>query len=215
MADAAPITARAEAWHGLRLSSAPGIATVSGVGGVRRLLLRAAPDDAGTLARALGLRWPAGINRFELSASAIAVLQVGPDEWLIAEDVAGGDASGRSTTDADQAGDALLAALAAEARTMPVAHVDVSHRFASLAIDGSRVEDVLAAGCPLPLDAARFPVGRATRTLFHKAEIILWRTGPKSFRLEAGRSFVPYLAHHLEAAIRAEAALARHAENPE
>jgi sarcosine oxidase, subunit gamma len=33
----------------------------------------------------------------------------------------------------------------------------------------------------------------ATRTIFEKAEIVLWRTGPETFHVEVWRSFAPYV----------------------
>jgi hypothetical protein len=51
-----------------------------------------------------------------------------------------------------------------------------------------------AALCPLPLDLTAFPVGMCTRTVFAKAEVVLWRTAPETFRLEVARSFARYVA---------------------
>jgi sarcosine oxidase subunit gamma len=39
-----------------------------------------------------------------------------------------------------------------------------------------------------------------TRTLFAKAEIVLWRTRPDMFRIEVWRSFAPYVQGLLEEA---------------
>ena len=52
----------------------------------------------------------------------------------------------------------------------------------------------------LHLDA--FPVGMCTRTLFGKAEIVLWRTGEETFHIEVWRSFAPYLLGCLNEAAR-------------
>jgi sarcosine oxidase subunit gamma len=67
---------------------------------------------------------------------------------------------------------------------------------------GSAVTDVLNAGCPLDLDAAEFPVGMCTRTVLAKSEIVLWRRGVDSFRLEVARSFTPYVRAFLMEAAR-------------
>jgi sarcosine oxidase subunit gamma len=40
------------------------------------------------------------------------------------------------------------------------------------------------------------------RTLLCKAEIVLWRTAPSTFRLEVWRSFMPYVAGVLREAAR-------------
>ena len=80
--------------------------------------------------------------------------------------------------------------------------VDVSHRNAGLIVDGPRAAELLCVGCPLDLDLAVFPVGMCTRTLLAKAEIVLWRTAPETFRLEAWRSFMPYVTGLLGEAVR-------------
>jgi sarcosine oxidase subunit gamma len=41
-----------------------------------------------------------------------------------------------------------------------------------------------------------------TRTIFGKAEIVLWRRGPRSFHIEVWRSFAPYLLACLQEALR-------------
>ncbi len=69
--------------------------------------------------------------------------------------------------------------------------VDVSGRQVAFMLEGPDSEAMLAAGCPL--DLARFPVGGCTRTLFGKAEIVLWRTGQSSWRVEVWRSFSAYV----------------------
>jgi len=64
------------------------------------------------------------------------------------------------------------------------------------------VTTLLAAGCPLDLDASAFPVGMCTRTMLAKAEIVLWRTDPQVFRVEVWRSFVAYVSQFLGEAAR-------------
>jgi sarcosine oxidase subunit gamma len=80
--------------------------------------------------------------------------------------------------------------------------VDVSHRQISLIASGPAAARVLNAGCPLDLDPHAFPVGFATRTLFEKVEIVLWRRAPATFHFEVWRSFAPYLATSLAEAVR-------------
>ena len=60
----------------------------------------------------------------------------------------------------------------------------------------------LNAGCPLDLGLKAFPVGMATRTLFDKAEIVLWRRAQETFQVEVWRSFAPYLVAALTEAAR-------------
>ena len=62
---------------------------------------------------------------------------------------------------------------------------------------GPEAARLLNAACPLDLDPSAFPVGMCTRTLFAKAEIVLWRTGATAFHVEVWRSFAPYVVGHL------------------
>lgn len=115
-------------------------------------------------------------------------LWLGPDEWLLLAPAAQGAALG--------------AALAAALSERPHSLVDVSHRQVALALTGPQAPLLLAAGCPLDLDARAFPVGMCTRTVLAKAEIVLWREAPQRFRLEVWRSFAPYLTQYLAEAAR-------------
>jgi sarcosine oxidase, subunit gamma len=72
--------------------------------------------------------------------------------------------------------------------------IDVSHRQAGLIIEGPKAAYALNAACPLGLDDEDFPAGMCTRTVFGKAEIVLWRPASYLFRLEVARSFAPYAA---------------------
>ena len=80
--------------------------------------------------------------------------------------------------------------------------VDVSHRQIGLIASGPATARVLNAGCPLDLDPRAFPVGFATRTLFDKIEIVLWRRAETTFHVEVWRSFAPYLAASFAEAAR-------------
>ena len=57
---------------------------------------------------------------------------------------------------------------------------------------------MLSSGCPLDLDLTAFPVGRCARTVFAKAEVILWRQAPEMFQIEVWRSFAEYATGLLE-----------------
>ena len=92
----------------------------------------------------------------------------------------------------------LEAALHGAARSL----VDVSDRQIGLIASGPGAARALSAGCPLDLRLSAFPVGMATRTIFDKAEIILWRREAAAFHLEVGRSFAPYLVAALAEAAR-------------
>jgi len=117
-----------------------------------------------------------------------AALWLGPDEWLlIAED-----------TDAASLDEELEAALG----SVPHSLVDVSHRQIGVFVSAPVAARALSAGCPLDLHPAAFPVGMATRTIFDKAEIVLWRRAAAAFQVEVWRSFAPYLVAALTEAAR-------------
>jgi sarcosine oxidase subunit gamma len=157
-----------------------------------RLVLRCAADVTAVLAPALGCPLPARINT-ATTAGERAALMLGPDEWLLLVPVA------------DVV--AVEAAMAAAFSRRPHSLVDVSHRQLALLLEGPQAERVLNVGVPLDVDVAAFPVGTATRTLFDKAEIVLWRTGQSTFRIETGRSVLPYLRAMLDEAMAEMAAV--------
>ena len=132
---------------------------------------------------ALGLSLGTVLNR-STASGARAALHIGPDEWLLL------------------APDGEAAALLAAGTGHAAALVDVSHRSATIEIAGPRAADVLNAFCALDLAEAVFPIGMCTRTLLGKAEIVLWRTGAETFRIEVWRSFAPYVWDCLEEAAR-------------
>jgi sarcosine oxidase subunit gamma len=179
------------ALEGLRLPDVPGIVSVRDAGDLARVMLRGPREAAAALMGDLGLALPARINR-ATEAGKLGVLQLGPDEWLLI-----GPASSAPR-------------ITAAAATAPaLSHIDISHRTCGLVLDGRLVEDVLASGCPLPLGLAAFPVGRATRTLFAKAEVVLWRQAETLFHLEVGRSFADYVVASIAEAALDEGALAK------
>ncbi len=117
-----------------------------------------------------------------------AALWLGPDEWLLI--VEGEDP------------EMLAADIEDRLEGIPHSLVDVSHRQIGLVVSGPVAARALSAGCPLDLRMSAFPVGMATRTIFDKAEIVLWRHGEAAFRVEVLRSFAPYLVAALTEAAR-------------
>jgi sarcosine oxidase subunit gamma len=107
-----------------------------------------------------------------------ATLWLGPDEHLLYE------TSRRNPPPLEELESALHA--------HPHSLVDVSHRQSALEVSGAHAAVILNGACPLDLDLEAFPVGMCTRTVLAKAEILLWRTDPDVFHLEAGRSFQGY-----------------------
>jgi sarcosine oxidase, subunit gamma len=117
-----------------------------------------------------------------------AALWLGPDEWLL---IVGGVDAEMFPVETEQA-------LGSE----PYSLVDVSHRQIGLTVSGPVSPRALSAGCPLDLHPSAFPVGMATRTIFDKAEIVLWRRDAETFQVEVWRSFALYLVAALTEAAR-------------
>jgi sarcosine oxidase subunit gamma len=109
-----------------------------------------------------------------------AALWLGPDEWLLIAPV-------------DEA-EPIFAQLSQALSSVPHSLVDISHRQIALELMGTRIAQMLNAGCPLDLDLDSFAVDQCTRTIFTKVEIVLWRRAPEVFRIEVWRSFAPYVA---------------------
>lgn len=150
-----------------------------------RLAVRGRDGVAAAASAALGFPLPTEVCR-AASAEGRTALWLSPDEWLVI-------APERELESLKSGLDQALASI-------PHAVVDVSHRNVALVVDGPKAAFILNHGCPLDLDPAAFPVGRCTRTLLGKAEIVLWRTAETTFRVECWRSFGPYVADFLEEA---------------
>lgn len=152
-----------------------------------RFNFRGRPEAFGPAGEAFGVALPQMACR-AASAGSRHALWLGPDEWLLI------------------AGDGEAADIAAKMESAlastPHSLVEVSHRNTALEVEGSHAADVLNSGCALDLSLKGFPVGMCTRTLFHKAEIVLWRIAENRFRLEVWRSFAAYVWAQLEEARR-------------
>jgi sarcosine oxidase subunit gamma len=126
-----------------------------------------------------GVPFSAAACRAVVSGSR-ATLWLGPDEFLLLE--------------LDDDGDPLrMDSLEAALDGVPHALVDVSHRQFALEIKGPHVTEILNGACPLDLDMGQFPVGMCTRTVFGKADVLLWRTQEDTFHMEIWRSFADYV----------------------
>jgi sarcosine oxidase, subunit gamma len=151
-----------------------------------RFVLRGDGEAAVRAGAALGMVVPTAPLSSSVEGES-AALWLGPDEWLLLAPSA--DAS------------ALAGRLAKTIAGHPHSLVDVSHRQVALSLGGRLAARVLSSGCPLDLGLKAFPVGMVARTLFHKAELVLWRR-PEGFHCEVWRSFAPYVAGHLAEARR-------------
>jgi len=150
-----------------------------------RFILRGA-DAVAAASAAFGVALPTTPTR-SASKGERTAFWLGPDEWLLIA-AEGDPAALQQTLDTAPAG-------------VPHALVDVSNRQTALLIEGPGAATALNAGTPLDLSVAAFPVGMVARTIFEKAEIVLWRSGEQSFRVEVWRSFAPYVQALLEAAL--------------
>ena len=152
-----------------------------------RLAVRGGADAVPTIGDAFGLALPTDACRATTNSQR-AALWLGPDEWLlIAPD-------GEMPALGDWMADAL--------GETPVSIVDVSDRNIGIEVQGTKAAEAINGFCPLDLDSAAFPVGMCMRTVFGKAEIVLWRTAAATFRIEVWRSFAPYVLGCLEEAMR-------------
>jgi sarcosine oxidase, subunit gamma len=152
-----------------------------------RFILRGGEGARVACGIAFGAEPPARLGPAGESASR-AALWLGPDDWLMIADGA----------DPAPLADMLESVLDGTAHSL----VDVSHRQIGLIVSGTAAARVLNAGCPLDLDPRAFPVRMATRTLFDKAEIVLWRRAQATFHVEVWRSFALHVAGFLAEAAR-------------
>jgi sarcosine oxidase, subunit gamma len=143
-----------------------------------RFVLRCRPDSVAAAGQAFGVALPSEACRAAVSASR-AALWLGPDEWLllaVPDDAA-----------------AIMHQFSVALAGTPHSLVDVSHRSAAIAVKGAQAATLINHGCALDLAHAAFPVGTCTRTLFEKAEVVLWRMEEHTYHVEIERSFAPYV----------------------
>lgn len=123
-----------------------------------------------------------------ISTEKAVAFWLGPDEWLLAV----------QEDDAQAVFDRVETATA----NTPHSLVDVSERNRALIISGPKAAWLLNSQVFLDFEESLFPVGMVTRTLFGKAEVMLWRKSADTFVLEAWRSFMPYVIELLQEASR-------------
>jgi sarcosine oxidase subunit gamma len=110
---------------------------------------------------------------------ALSAVWLGPDEWLL---------------------------LLPDGQALPsgamASVVEVSDRQVGIEVAGEQAAEAINAFNALDLHVDAFPIGMCTRTLFGKAEIVLWRVAAEKFRIEVWRSFAPYVLGCLAEAAR-------------
>jgi sarcosine oxidase subunit gamma len=153
-----------------------------------RMSLRAPAASVAALSKALGVKLPQQPKTSAQSKSKTrAALWLGPDEWLVI----------------DPGEDPVASCAGVKALHSAV---DISHRNTAVIVSGRHAAEALSAGCPQDLSLTAFPAGACSRTVLGKAEIVLWRTEPDTFRIECWRSFSDYVFTLLEDAARDAAA---------
>jgi sarcosine oxidase subunit gamma len=165
-----------------RAVSLPTAAWLEAEAPLSRLIFRGGAAARAAAARAFGVELPTTACR-AATAGSRAALWLGPDEHLLLAPVG-------ETADLEAA---IASALGSQAHSL----VDVSHRQVGFKVHGPHAAWLLESQCPLPLTLRDFPVGMCTRTLFGKAEIVLWRPDTEVFRLEVWRSFSLYVVQML------------------
>ncbi len=106
----------------------------------------------------------------KIGATEGGIACLGPDEWLMR---------------------AAAGTKIALGEGLPIAITDISDRAICIIVEGPKAAEIIMSGCPLDLD--HFAVGRATRTVYETAEIILIREAADRFHVEVWRSFAPWL----------------------
>ena len=154
---------------------------------VSRFILQGGPAARAAAGPAFGVALPETACRAN-SAGPRAALWLGPDECLL---LAPEDAAERVAAEIEIALSGLAHSL-----------VNVSDRQVAIALTGPAAREILCQGCPLDLDPAEFTAGMCTRTIFAKAEVVLWRRSAEEYHLEVGRSFSGYVLGWMQESIR-------------
>ena len=165
----------------------PVVAWLETVPSASRFILRGAAGVRAAAGEGFGLSLPETACRATTDGNR-AALWLGPDEQLLLAP--------------DGEVELIEASLARALQGHAYSLVDVSHRQVGIGIHGPHAEWLLESQCPLPLNLRDFPPGMCTRTVFGKAEIVLWRPAEQVFRLEVWRSFSLYVVQLLHEVAR-------------
>ena len=168
-------------------------------------------DAAAAVTDVLGCDLPAGCGEVTGSPDGLAVLWLGPDEFLLVtgdriESVPGLDAAGERepgalpTLAVHPTVQQLCAVLVD--RDLPGQVVDLSANRTTLELSGVSARDVLEKGCPLDLHPRVFGPGRAVSTVLGPVPVVLWQTAEHTYRLLPRASFADYTVRWLADAMR-------------
>lgn len=151
--------------------------------------LRVEPGSAThqALAQATGVGLPERVREVAGSPDDVAVLWLGPDEFLVV-----------AAPDRHDLLQALLDALGEH----PGQVVDLSSNRTILEITGTSARDALEKGVPADLHPRVFSVGHAVTTTLGPVPVLLWRTDQDVYRVLPRASFADYTARWLIDSVR-------------
>lgn len=147
-----------------------------------RYSLRVKAADVTTFGTLTGVKLPAKIGATKITKNR-TIAKLGPDEWIVIADA--GEAKPLTEGFSKAAGDLVCSV------------TEVSHRNVGFMLTGPDAVSAVNIGCALDLRLEAFPVGKAARTTFENAPILLIRTGEQAFQIECWRSFGPYMRDFL------------------
>ena len=176
---------RRSAFEGLHAIGVEGKLAITPSPFATRYSFRGDAEAAALASKAFSVTLPSALLKAETNGTRTAI-SLGPDEWLLIAE--------------DGVAESLAHEIAAALGTHFHSLVDISHRNTGFDVAGAEAATVLASGNPLDLHLSTFPVGMATRTIFSKTEIVLWRKSSDTFHVELWRSFVPFVWGLLEEA---------------
>lgn len=139
-------------------------------------LRESALKDAG---KAFGAALPVNPLLSE-TADKRAALWMGPDEWTLLAP--------------EEECQSVFTAIEEKLADHPHSLVDISDRSEAIIVSGEKAAWLLNTGIFIDFAPEAFPVGTVTRTVFHKSPVMVWRTGPETFVVEAWVSFMDYVS---------------------
>jgi sarcosine oxidase subunit gamma len=146
---------------------------------VSQVDVRVQAEVVSTVSEALGVVLPTKPNTVA-SSGDVAVLWLGPDEWLVVGPPGGANG--------------VEAGVRAALNGRPGSVVDVSAQRTTLVVRGPAARDVLAHGCALNLHPDEFGTGRCAQTMMARAQVVLWHVKEDEFRMLVRASYAGYLA---------------------
>lgn len=179
--------------------------------------LRLTPGSAAAaaLVELTGVPLPAGHGQVTGDPEGIAVLWLGPDEFLLV----GPDETVSVPESADALGDepgaaatlsthplTLALSRAPALRAEPGQVVDLSANRTTLELSGPSARAVLEKGCPMDLHPRVFGPGTAVATTLGPVPVLVWQTAEQTYRVLPRASFADYTARWLLDAMREYAA---------